>query len=53
MTNLEERLIHLEYLDEQCQDSIVAIEENKKYVKVQYDNFFHAWRYVAGDLVLL
>ena len=32
---LEERLVHLEKLDEQRQDALVALEVNKNHVKVQ------------------
>jgi hypothetical protein len=35
----EQCLVHLESLDEQCQDVSMTIEENKRCVKVQYDNF--------------
>ena len=31
---LEERLVHLEQLDEQCRDALVALEVNKRRVKV-------------------
>ena len=31
----------------------MAIEANKRCVKVQYDNFVFPWKYVEGDLVLL
>ena len=31
---LEERLVHLEQLDEQCRDALVALEVNKRHVKV-------------------
>ena len=34
---LEECLVHLEQLDEQCRDALVALEVNKHRVKVQYD----------------
>ena len=34
---LEERLVHLEQLYEQCQDALVALEVNKHRVKFQYD----------------
>ena len=38
---LEERLFHLEQLVEQCRDALVALEVNKRRVKVQYDRFVH------------
>ena len=31
---LEERLVHLEQLDEQRRDALVALEVNKRHVKV-------------------
>ena len=31
---LEERLVHLEQLDETCQDALVALEVNKHRIKV-------------------
>ena len=34
---LEECLVHLEQLDEQRRDALVALEVNKHCVKVQYD----------------
>jgi hypothetical protein len=50
--NLEEPLVHLEYLDEHIQDAIVATEENNRYVKVQHDNSISPQQYDEGDLVL-
>ena len=50
---LEERLVHLEQLDEQRRDALVALEVNKCCVKVQYDKYFHPRRFSEGDLVLL
>ena len=50
---LEERLVHLEQLDEQHWDALVALEVNKHHVKVQYDKFVHPRRFSEGDLVLL
>ena len=35
---LEEHLVHLEQLDEQRRDALVALEVNKHRVKVQYEN---------------
>ena len=52
-STLEERLVHLEQLDEQCQDALVALEVNKHRVKVQYDNSVCRRRFSEGDLVLL
>ena len=50
---LEERLVHLEKLDEQRRDALVAIKVNKRRVKVQYDKFVCPRRFSEGDLVLL
>jgi hypothetical protein len=36
-SDLEQRLVHLESLYEQCRDASIAIEANKRCVKVQYD----------------
>ena len=52
-SKLEEHLIHLDHLDEQCQDVIVVLEINKCHVKDQYDKFVHPRPYSEGDLVLL
>ena len=50
---LEERLVHLEQLDEQRRDALVALEVNKRRIKVQYDKSVHPRRFSEGDLVLL
>ena len=50
---LEERLVHLEKLDEQCRDALVDLEINKHRVKVQHDKFVCPRRFSEGDLVLL
>ena len=50
---LEERLVHLQYLDEQCRDALVALEVNKCHIKVQYDKCVCPRRFSEGDLVLL
>ena len=50
---LEERLVHLEKLDEQCRDALVALEVNKHRVKVQYDRSVRPRVFSEGDLVLL
>ena len=50
---LEERLVHLEQLDEQCRDSLVTLEVNKRRVKDQYDNSIRPRVFSEGDLVLL
>ena len=49
---LEERLVHLEKLDEQRRDDLVALEVNKNHIKVQYDKSIHPRRFSEGDLVL-
>ena len=36
-TELEERLVHLEHLDEQCRDALTANQAHKNRVKTQYD----------------
>ena len=50
---LEEHLVHLEQLDEQHRDALVALEVNKSHVKVQYDKSVHPRNFSEGDLVLL
>ena len=50
---LEEHLVHLEQLDEQRRDALVALEVNKRRVKVQYDKSIHSRNFSEGDLVLL
>ena len=50
---LEDHLVHLEQLDEQCRDSLVALEVNKRRVKVQYDKSVCPRVFSEGDLVLL
>ena len=50
---LEERLVHLEQLDEQHRYALVALEINKRRIKVQYDKFVRPRRFSEGDLVLL
>ena len=50
---LEESLVHLEKLDEQRWDALVALEVNKRHVKAQYDNSVHPRAFSEGDLVLL
>ena len=52
-STLEEHLVHLEQLDEQYLDALVALEVNKRRVKVQYDKFVHLRRFNEGDLVIL
>ena len=50
---LEERLVHLEKLDEQHRDALVALEVNMHRVKAQYDKFVRPQNFSEGDLVLL
>ena len=50
---LEEYLVHLEQLDEQHRDALVALEVNKRRVKVQYDKSVHPRKFSEGDLVIL
>ena len=50
---LEERLVHLEKLDEQRRDALVALEVNNHRIKVQYDKSVCPRRFSEGDLVLL
>jgi hypothetical protein len=50
---LEERLVHLEQLDEQCHDATLANEAHKHKVKCQYDRFIHPRVFSEGDLVLV
>jgi hypothetical protein len=50
---LEERLVHLEELDEQCRDVALANEAHKHKVKCQYDRSIHPRTFSEGDLVLV
>ena len=50
---LEERLVHLEQLDEQRRDALVALQVNKRCIKVHYNKFVRPGRFSEGDLVLL
>ena len=52
-STLEEHLVHLENIDEQYRDALVALEVNKSRVKVQYDKSVRPRRFSEGDLVLL
>ena len=49
----EEHLVHLEKLDEQRWDALLALEFNKRRVKIQYDKSVHPRRFSEGDLGLL
>ena len=50
---LEEHLVHLEQLDEQRRDALVALEVNNHCVKVEYDKSIHLRSFSEGDLLLL
>ena len=50
---LEEHLVHLEQLHEKRQDALVALEVNKRRVKVQYDKSVCPRKFSEGDLVVL
>jgi hypothetical protein len=50
---LEQRLVHLEQLDEQRRDVALANKAHKHKVKCQYDRFVHPWIFSEGDLVLV
>ena len=52
-STLEEHLVYLEQLDEQRRDALVALEVNKRRVKVQYDKSVRPRRFSEDDLVLL
>ena len=49
---LEDNLVHLEQLDEQCRDALVALEVNKCRVKVQYDKSIYPRRFSEGYFVM-
>ena len=38
-SELEERLVYLEQLDEKSRDALVALEVSKRRVKAQYDKY--------------
>jgi hypothetical protein len=52
-SNLEQRLVHLKSLDEKRRDASMAIEENKRRVKVKYNKCVCPQQYAEGDLVLM
>ena len=52
-TELEERLLHLENLDERCRDALIANETHKNRVKNQYDKAVKPRIFSEGELVLL
>jgi hypothetical protein len=50
---LEERLVHLEQLDEQCCDAALTNEAHKHKVKCRYDRSVHPRVFSEGDFVLV
>ena len=52
-TELEENLLHLEHLDEQRRDVLIANEARKNRVKYQYDKLIKPWIFFERELVLL
>jgi hypothetical protein len=50
---LEERLLYLEQLNEQCHDAALANEDHKYKVKCQYDRSIHPHIFTEGNLVLV
>jgi len=50
---LEEQLVHLEKLNEQCRDAALANEAHKHKVKCQCDRSVHPRIFFEGDLVLV
>ena len=53
MIELEERLIHLEHLDEQRRDTLTTNQAHKNRVKSQYDKLVKPQIFSEGELVLL
>ena len=52
-TEIEERLVHLEHLDEQLRDALTANQAHKNRVKTQYDKSVKPMIFCEGELVLL
>ena len=52
-TELQERLVHLEHLDEQRRDALTANQVHKNRVKTQYDKSVKLRVFFEGELVLL
>ena len=52
-TELEERLVHLEHLDEQRRDALNTNQAHKNRVKSQYDKMVKPRVFSEGELVLL
>ena len=53
MTKLEERLLHLEHLDEQHRDVLIANQDHKNRFKIQYDKSVKPRIFSEEELVLL
>ena len=53
MTELEEHLLHLEHIDEQCRDALTSNDTKKNRVKNQYDKSVKPRVFTEGELVLL
>ena len=52
-TELEERLLHLEHLDEKRRDALTTNQAHKNRVKSQYDKSVKPRIFSEGELVLL
>ena len=52
-TDLEELLVHLEHLYEQCRDALTTNQAHKNRVKRQYDKSVKPQIFFEGELVLL
>ena len=52
-TELEERILHLEHLDEQHRDALTSNQAHKNRVKTQYDKSVKPRVFSEGELVLL
>ena len=52
-TEIQECLLHLEHLDEQCRDALMENETHKNRVKNQYDKSVKPRNLSEGELVLL
>ena len=51
--DLEEHLLHLEHLDEQCRDALTTNEAHKNRVKNQYDKVVKQIVFFEGEIVFL
>ena len=52
-SELEERLLHLDHLDEQHRDALTTSQAHKNRVKIQYDKSVKPQIFSEGELVLL